>query len=217
MTVVPYFDILPLNVLFLLLCRPMPITSLTESESFFCSVYYVSQCFSRFIKSSFRQRRKENLWWSSVLVPNMLVTPHKEAWTYLSSVAVFGLVCQGSWQKDCGSLSPLPALELMNIWKPSERSDTLNPFNREVLFNQQALMHLEWCCRGCAGGQTDRRTDRQTDRGILTSTIGISSGPGPGWFGPLANIRLGCSIHWFWFWCRWLCCFFICFLEERWI
>lgn len=47
----------------------------------------------------------------------------------------------------------------------------------------------------------------------LTSSMGISSGLGPGWLGPLASTRFGCSTHWFWFWCRWLCIFFLCFLE----
>ena len=47
----------------------------------------------------------------------------------------------------------------------------------------------------------------------LTSTMGISSGPGPGWLGPLARLRLGCSGHMF---CRrWLCIFFLCFLLRK--
>lgn len=29
----------------------------------------------------------------------------------------------------------------------------------------------------------------------LTSAMGISSGPGPGWLGPLASMRFGCSAH----------------------
>lgn len=48
---------------------------------------------------------------------------------------------------------------------------------------------------------------------VLTSTMGISSGPGPGWLGPLARLRLGCSGHMF---CRrWLCIFFLCFLVGK--
>lgn len=47
----------------------------------------------------------------------------------------------------------------------------------------------------------------------LTSTIGISSGPGPGWLGPFARLRLGYSGHMF---CRrWLCIFFLCFLFKQ--
>lgn len=47
----------------------------------------------------------------------------------------------------------------------------------------------------------------------LTSTMGISSGPGPGWLGPFARFRLGWSAHMF---CRrWLCIFFLCFLWKR--
>lgn len=48
----------------------------------------------------------------------------------------------------------------------------------------------------------------------LTSK-GISSGPGPGWLGPLGRLLLGCSGHMF---CRrWLCIFFLCFLlSEQW-
>lgn len=43
--------------------------------------------------------------------------------------------------------------------------------------------------------------------------MGISSGPGPGWLGPLARLRLGCSGHMF---CRrWLCIFFLCFLVWK--
>lgn len=49
----------------------------------------------------------------------------------------------------------------------------------------------------------------------LTSSMGICSGLVLGGFfflGPLSK-RRGCSTHGFWFWWRWLCIFFLCFLQ----
>lgn len=61
------------------------------------------------------------------------------------------------------------------------------------------------CTSACVNFDNVRKSFQK-----LTSTIGISSGPGPGWLGPLARLRLGCSGHMF---CRrWLCIFFLCFL-----